>query len=73
MNHMGGTRSPQLSDAAKDLWTWCLSKGMTLSAEYLPGEMNTTADLYSRFITGSAEWKLDPQVFQRVAGMFGPI
>ena len=73
VNHMGGTQSHKLSDAAKDLWTWCLNKGMTVSAEYLPGELNTTADFYSRSITGSAEWKLDPYVFKQVARRFAPI
>ena len=72
VNHMGGTQSHKLSDAAKDLWTWWLNKGMTVSAEYLPGELNTTADFYSRSITGSAEWKLDPYVFKQVARRFAP-
>ena len=73
VNHMGETQSHKLSDAAKDLWTWCLDKGITVSAVNLPGELNTTADFYSRSITGSAEWKLDPYVFKQVARRFGPI
>ena len=73
VNHMGGTHSHKLSDAAKDLWTWCLDKGMTVSAEYFPGVLNTTADFYSRSIMGSAEWKLDLYVFQQVARRFAPI
>ena len=67
VNHMVGTQPHKLSDTAKDLWTWCLDKGMTVSVENLLGELNTTADFYSRSITGSAEWKLDPYVFQQVA------
>ena len=43
---------------------------MTVSAEYLPGELT---DFYSRSITGSAEWKLDPYVFKQVARRFAPI
>ena len=28
----------------KHLWTWCLERGLTLSAEYLPGVLNINAD-----------------------------
>lgn len=73
VNHMGGTRSSRLAEAARDLWMWCLDRGMTLSAAYLPGEQNSTADRYSRTMAGSAEWRLDPVIFQQVASRFTPI
>ena len=75
LNRMGGMRSPDLSHCAKQLWLWCLDKGITLSAEYLPGEMNTTADLQSRMLTSSAEWMLDPAVSETEVGTLrcGPL
>ena len=48
INHMGGTRSTTLSHTACRLWEWCLEKGVTLSAEYLPGSCNVVADRESR-------------------------
>ena len=35
--------------------------------------MNTAADLQSRTVTGSAEWRLDPKVFRRIAAKWGPV
>ena len=51
VNHLGGTRSSTLSQKAKELWLWCLDRGISLSAEFLPEESNTTADFQSRLVT----------------------
>ena len=72
VNHLGGTRSPLLAKTTRDLWTWCLSRGITISAEYLPGVENVTADLQSRIVATSAEWMMDPQVFQALVQVLGP-
>ena len=72
LNHMGGTQSQTLAAYAKQLWLWCLNRGITLSAEYLPREMNVTADFQSRALNGSAEWRLDPSVFQAILQILGP-
>ena len=72
VNHMGGTRSQTLSQAACKLWQWCLSRGITLSAEHLPGAVNTIADQESRTLRTSTEWMLDRTVFQGVMGRLGP-
>ena len=72
INHMGGTRSPALSHTACHLWEWCLKRGLTVSAEYLPGVHNVTADRESRTLQSSAEWKLDQSVFRAVMNLYGP-
>ena len=36
----GGTVLPQLTDLAKVLWLWALSRDIILSAEHIPGTMN---------------------------------
>jgi hypothetical protein len=72
INHMGGTRSPPLSHTACQLWEWCLKKGVTLSAEYLPGSHNVTADRESRTLQSSAEWQLNRSVFRAVMNLYGP-
>ena len=73
VNHMGGTRSSLLSSKVKELWTWCLDRGIVLSAENLLGEQNVAVDLQSRSLTGSAEWKLSSKVFKKVAQRLGPV
>lgn len=35
-NHMGGTRSRGLCQCTRELWLWCLEKGITLSAKHWP-------------------------------------
>jgi len=63
INHMGGTRSYQLNNLATQLWGWCLERGITLSAEHLPGVDNCVADFESRVIQSSAEWQLRKDIF----------
>ena len=72
VNHLGGTRSTALAEKARQLWMWCLDRRITISAEYLPGENNVTADFQSRVLTSSAEWKLNPAKFNMLAQVLGP-
>ena len=72
INHMGGTKSPTLSHTACQLWEWCLKRKLTVSAEYLPGAHNVTADRESRTLQSSTEWKLDRSVFWAVMNLYGP-
>ena len=55
INRMGGTRSQSMVQPACQLWQWCLQRGITLSAEYLPGAKNEIADKESRITQSSAE------------------
>ena len=72
INGMGGTRSQTLSQEACDLWHWCLLKGITLSAEHLPGVQNTIADMESRTLHSPAEWMLERSICHRVMQTLGP-
>ena len=62
INHLGGRRSQALAHSACQLWQWCLHRGITLSAEHLPGTSNCTADRESHTYHSSAEWKLHTAV-----------
>lgn len=73
INRLGGTRSPTLTLHVKELWDWCLQRGITLSAEYLPGSLNVTADRESRMVQSMGEWMLDPAMFRAVDSNFGPL
>ena len=66
INNMGGTVSPQLTDLAKALWLWALSRDIVLSAEHILGTMNCIADMESRTLRDRTDWKLHPQIFNQI-------
>ena len=72
INRMGGTRSRTLSQEARNLWHWCLQRGITLSAKHLPGVENTTADEESRTLQSSAEWMLETSICRKMMQTLGP-
>ena len=66
INKKGGTRSPQLATLAAELWTYCSSRQIWVTAKHLPGLMNSEADHASRNFNTHTEWKLNPEIFQRI-------
>ena len=46
------------------MWDYLLSRGTTITIEYLPSKPNIIADTESKEKAHSSEWKLDPKVFQ---------
>ena len=44
INKMGGTHSHALANLAIALWEWCLNNQLIVSAQHLPGKLNTRAD-----------------------------
>jgi len=73
INNMGGTVSPKLTDLAKDLWMWALSRDFTLTAEHIPGVVNVEADAESRSMKDRTDWKLHPKLFQEINQKWGPL
>ena len=63
---MGGTQNLKMVELAKEIWEYLLKWGITITAEYLPSELNLTADWESRNILDSSEWMLSHQIFQKV-------
>ena len=72
VNKMGGLHSKNLCQLALQVWDWCLSRNLTISAEHLPGSLNQLADKESRTDSDSSEWALDTQIFHRLMEMRGP-
>ena len=60
-----------LMEKTKSIWEFLLSKGLNLTAEYIPTDLNTEADHESRNVQDWTEWKLCPTVFQQVCQQFG--
>ena len=73
INKMGSPRSAALLRVTKDLWDFCSPRQITITAEYLPGRDNVTADRQSRVFTSSSQWKLDKGVFQMLRQRWGPL
>ena len=63
---MGGTRNQLLVQISKEIWEYLLDKGITITAEYLPEALNKGADMQSRTVKDSSEWKLNSVVFQNL-------
>lgn len=68
---MGGTVNSNLIQGAKSLWSFLISKGITLTAEYISTKLNVDADFQSRNVEDSSEWKLHPDIFQKICREWG--
>jgi len=71
INNMGGTHSPKANDITRLIWLWCSQKELWLSAEYIPGKLNTEADHLSRHFNINAEFKLSTKAFQIICKAWG--
>ena len=63
INHKGGMHSRVLSDLALEIWEWCLTRGITIYAEHIPGVYNTVADAELRRSFEPSDWKLHKGVY----------
>ena len=70
---LGGTVSPLLTQLAKELWMWALSKNIILAEEYIPGITNCVADAESRTRTDRMDWSLHPELFRKINLRWGPL
>ncbi len=69
LHRAGGTRSRNLDWKVRDIFLWCLSLRITLSAVHISGQDNVEADRLSRFrienprrLERSTKWSLDRRV-----------
>lgn len=73
INRMGGTRSPILLKISREIWEYCLQRGITLTAEYIPGVLNEIADWESRHTESSNNWTLNRAIFQQINKIMGSL
>jgi hypothetical protein len=71
VNHMGGTKSHNCNEVAKEIWEWCQARHIWITAAHLPGVLNIVADHLSRNFNDQTEWQLNKQIFQRLCSRFG--
>jgi hypothetical protein len=70
IRNQGGTHSVSLYKEARDLLIWCSQHQVVLHPFYLPGHLNSVADILSREsqILGT-EWTLHIAVFRRILSL----
>ena len=73
INSKERTVSPTLSHRAKTLWWWCMERNISLEAQHFPGVMNSIADRESRAWLDRSEWKLSPNIIQKINSQLGPL
>ena len=73
INRLGGPVSPTATEITKELWLWCLQRNIALKAQYLPGVDNTQADMESRVMRDRSDWMLNPEIFNRIQDVLGPL
>lgn len=64
INHMGTSHSVLCNDITREIWHWCIDHNIWLSAAFIPGVLNTEADIESRKINYDAEWKLNSHMLR---------
>ena len=68
---MGGQKSVECNKLAKEIWEWCISRDLWISAAHIPGLQNVEADAYSRKLEEGTEWQLNPVIFKNITKTFG--
>ena len=71
LTKMGGVNSLEMFKLVKGVWNYFLSRGITITTEYLPSKLNIIADRESSEKVDSLEWKLGPNGFQRLVQLIG--
>ena len=70
---MGGTRSARMLPITQEIWKFALDREIVLSAEYLPGSLNSEADWQSRNYQDSSDWQLKKCLFQQLNNRWGSV
>ena len=67
-----GGRIPELGAVAEELWAYCLDHKIHLTADHIPGILNTMADKWSRKVAGPSECRLTDPFFALLQQRRGP-
>ena len=71
ITEMGGCHSAACNSVAQDIWDWAILCHNWLSASFIPGKQNVTADRLSRACNAGTEWQLSPSIFMQISSIFG--
>ncbi|XP_028402107.1 uncharacterized protein LOC114525097 [Dendronephthya gigantea] len=70
INKRGGTHSPTLASLALEIWNFCISQQIWITARHVPGVTNVEADFASGNFNNRTEWTLEKRVFQMITKRF---
>ena len=65
-----GSRDHHTHEACKNLLWYCFNNQIFLTASWIPRDLNTFADFYSKN-TDSGDWKLNPHIFKSLQNTWG--
>ena len=71
VNNMGGITSEKCDLLANTIWSWCIQRNIWITACYVPGKENRTADRMSRKFDDQIEWMLNKSVFNQIENKWG--
>ena len=71
INNMGGIKSETYNNIAYRIWNFSTENKLWVSAAQIPGKNNIEADQQSRILEDATEWKLHPELFQKLVDKFG--
>ena len=63
-------KSEKCNQLAVEIWKWCISKKLYISAEHVRGVNNVEADYISRNQNNSGEWSLCQITFEKIKEFF---
>ena len=66
-----GSRDDHVHDLCKTLTWYCIHNDISLVASWIPRDLNTFADFYSK-LTDPGDWMLDPTIFRILSQLWGP-
>ena len=64
LNNMGTSRSWELNELNKEIWSWCIHRGIWLTLAHIPGKTNIVADRESRQHRRELEWTLNQELYE---------
>ena len=71
INKKEETISASCNKLAKDSWNWAKGQDIWITASYVPGVKNTTADLRSCLFYDNKKWSLNERVSKSLFDQFG--
>ena len=68
---MDSIKSETCNKIACRIWDSCTENKLWVSAAHIPSKNNIEADQQSRILPVATEWKLHPELFQKIVDKFG--
>lgn len=70
INNQGGV-VPTLNSLANDIWLWCKTRNLWITARHIPGVKNSLADFKSRNFNDNLEWSLRQDIYDDIVDKWG--